>query len=157
VKSQPEFNMCMSRLVKLVDRFASISGKLEKYGLLKNQNDSLRLQIEMHILAATHIVLTTLGSAGCMALEASAKFEVVVVDEAAQSVEPATLVALQVGNSQAILVGYPQQQLLATIFSISGRTTKYDRGLFQRLEEAGHDQFSSNDDTKTHTTLVGKD
>jgi len=64
VKSQPEFNMCMSRLVKLVDRFASISGKLEKYGLLKNQNDSLRLQIEMHILDTTHIVFTTLGSAG---------------------------------------------------------------------------------------------
>eukprot|EP00979_Chaetoceros_neogracilis_P011595 scaffold2926_cov242-Chaetoceros_neogracile.AAC.4 len=51
-----------------------------------------------------------------MALEASAKFEVIVVDEAAQSVEPATLVALQLG-----------------------RTTKYDRGIFQRLEEAGHE------------------
>jgi senataxin len=128
----------MSRLVKLVDRFASISGKLERYGLLKNQNDSLRLQIETHILDTTHIVLTTLGSAGCMALEASSKFEVVVVDEAAQSVEPATLVALQLGNSHAILVGDPQQ-LPATIFSMSGRTTKYDRSLFQRLEEAGHE------------------
>ena len=76
-----------------------------------------------------------------MALEASAKFEVVIVDEAAQSssVEPATLVALQVGNSQAILVGDPQQQLPATIFSMSGRTTKCDRGIFQRLEEAGHE------------------
>lgn len=130
--------MCMSRLVKLVDRFASISGKLERYGLLKKQNDSLRLQIETHILDTTHIVLTTLGTAGCLALESSAKFEVVVVDEAAQSVEPATLVALQLGNSHAILVGDPQQ-LPATIFSVSGRTTKYDRSLFQRLEEAGHE------------------
>jgi len=35
------------------------------------------------------------------------------------------------------LVGDPQQ-LPATIFSLSGRETKYDRSLFQRLEEAGH-------------------
>jgi len=70
-----------------------MSGNLERYGLLKkNLNDSLRLQIETHILDTTHIVLTTLGSAGCMALEASANVEVVVVDEAAESVEPATLV-----------------------------------------------------------------
>jgi senataxin len=34
-------------------------------------------------------------------------------------------------------VGDPQQ-LPATIFSMSGRTTKYDRSLFARLEEAGH-------------------
>lgn len=61
-----------------------------------------------------------------------------VIDEAAQSAEPSTLVALQLGSSHAILVGDPQQ-LPATIFSVSGRCTKYDRSLFQRLEEAGHD------------------
>jgi len=170
VKSQPEYKLYQARLVKLVDRFASISSKLERYGLLKKSNDNLRLLIETHILDTTHVVLTTLGTAGCLALESSAKFEVVVVDEAAQSVEPATLVALQLGSSHSILVGDPQvrsycvllcqaihtclviffmsiqhpthgslQQLPATIFSVSGRTTKYDRSLFQRLEEAGHE------------------
>ena len=44
---------------------------------------------------------------------------------------------LQLGSSHAILVGDPQQ-LPATIFSMSGRNTKYDRSLFARLEEAGH-------------------
>ena len=34
---------------------------------------------------------------------------------------------------------FSTQQLPATIFNISGRNTKYDRCLFQRLEEAGHD------------------
>lgn len=48
-----------------------------------------------------------------------------------------TLSALQLGSSHAILVGDPQQ-LPATIFSLSGRGTKYDRSLFQRLEEANH-------------------
>lgn len=44
---------------------------------------------------------------------------------------------LQLGSSHAILVGDPQQ-LPATIFSMSGRNSKYDRSLFARLEEAGH-------------------
>ena len=47
------------------------------------------------------------------------------------------LQALQLGSSHAILVGDPQQ-LPATIFSVSGRNTKFDRSLFQRLEDAGH-------------------
>ena len=137
-KSQPEYKVFMSRLVKLVDRFNSASSKLDRYSLAKKAGESLRLNLETHILDTTHVVLTTLGTAGCMALEACSKFEVVVVDEAAQSVEPATLVALQLGSSHAILVGDPQQ-LPATIFNVSGRTTKFDRSLFQRLEEAGHE------------------
>jgi len=38
-------------------------------------------------------------------LEGGNKFEVVVIDEAAQSVEPSTLAGLQLGSSHAILVG----------------------------------------------------
>jgi senataxin len=53
--------------------------------------------------------MTTLGTAGNRALEAANKFEVVVIDEAAQSVEPSTLAGLQLGSSHAILVGDPQQ------------------------------------------------
>jgi superfamily I DNA and/or RNA helicase len=49
-----------------------------------------------------------LGTAGSRALEAANKFEVVVIDEAAQSVEPSTLAGLQLGSSHAILVGDPQ-------------------------------------------------
>jgi len=137
-RSQPEYKLFTSRLVKLVDRFASISSTLEQYSLTTKPGESQRIQLETHILDTTHIVFTTLGTAGCLALESAAKFEVVVVDEAAQSVEPSTLVALQLGSSHAVLVGDPQQ-LPATIFSVSGRTTKYDRSLFQRLEEAGHE------------------
>uniref|UniRef100_A0A7S3QDL7 WW domain-containing protein n=1 Tax=Chaetoceros debilis TaxID=122233 RepID=A0A7S3QDL7_9STRA len=136
--SSPEFKVYNSQLVKLVDRFTNINSKLERYILMSKKTDSLRDHLQTNILDSTHIVLTTLGTSGCRALESCAKFEVVVVDEAAQSVEPATLVALQLGSSHAILVGDPNQ-LPATIFSVSGRTTKYDRSLFQRLEEAGHE------------------
>jgi senataxin len=148
--SMPEYRTATQQLVKLVHKFTSIKGKLDRYSLLQKVSnisgasgkgqksfDAVKQQLETDILDSTHIVLTTLGTSGCRALEAAAKFEVVVVDEAAQSVEPATLVALQLGSSHAILVGDPQQ-LPATIFSVSGRNTKYDRSLFQRLEEAGH-------------------
>lgn len=94
------------------------------------------MNLEAHVLNSVHIVMTTLGSAGNRAFDAADKFEVVVVDEAAQSVEPATLSALQLGSRHAVLVGDPQQ-LPATIFNVSGKNSKYDRSLFQRLEEAG--------------------
>ena len=149
--SMPEYRTATQQLVKLVHKFTSIKSKLDRYNLLQRASnttgpsnkarktfDTVKQQIETDILDSTHIVLTTLGTSGCRALESSAKFEVVVVDEAAQSVEPATLVALQLGSQHAILVGDPQQ-LPATIFSVSGRNTKYDRSLFQRLEEAGHE------------------
>lgn len=89
------------------------------------------------MLNSTHIVLTTLGSAGGRAVKFANKFEVIVVDEAAQSSEMSTLLALQLGSAHAILVGDPQQ-LPATVFSLSGRGNKYDRSLFQRLEQCKH-------------------
>jgi hypothetical protein len=66
------------------------------------------------------------GTAGSKAFELCSKFEVIVIDEAAQSVEPSSLTALQLGSKHCILVGDPQQ-LPATIFSLSGKSTKYDR------------------------------
>ncbi|PJA26327.1 MAG: hypothetical protein CO189_11400 [candidate division Zixibacteria bacterium CG_4_9_14_3_um_filter_46_8] len=104
----------------------------------------VRMGLETHVLNEVHIVMTTLGSAGNRTLEGTEKFEVVVVDEAAQSVEPATLSALQLGSRHCVLVGDPQQ-LPATIFNVSGRNTKYDRSLFQRLEEAGQPVYMLNE------------
>ncbi len=120
--SMPEYRTATQQLVKLVHKYASVKRKLDRFLLLQKVSGSMassvkaqksiestRRQLETDLLDSTHIVLTTLGTAGCKALEAAAKFEVVVVDEAAQSVEPSTLVALQLGSSHAILVGDPQQ------------------------------------------------
>lgn len=147
-EAMPEYKAFVSRVVKMVERYNKISLKLERFSLCedvagatsKGQRaaNSARQQIETHVLDSVHIVLTTLGTAGARSLEAASKFEVVVVDEAAQSVEPSTLNCLQLGSKHAILVGDPQQ-LPATIFNVSGKTTKFDRSLFQRLEEAGHE------------------
>jgi senataxin len=165
VTAMPEYNSFLSQVVKLVERYNSLSTMIERYMLCQNlateskggkgshaMNTSTRQNLETHILDSTHIVMTTLGTAGNRALEACNKFEVVIIDEAAQSVEPSTLAGLQLGSSHAILVGDPQQ-LPATIFSMSGRNTKFDRSLFQRLEEAGHDVHMLNTQYRMHPSI----
>ncbi|KAL7548333.1 hypothetical protein ACHAWF_011620, partial [Thalassiosira exigua] len=162
--AMPEYKAFVTRVVKMVERYNSISTELERYSLCKDVSNAvqggaksramntIRQDVETHILDSVHIVATTLGTAGNRSLEAANKFEVVVIDEAAQSVEPSTLAGLQLGSKHAILVGDPQQ-LPATIFNVSGRNTKYDRSLFARLEDAGHDVHLLNTQYRMHPAI----
>ena len=97
-RSMPEHRSFTGQLVKLVDRYTNANSKLERTTMIQGQSsnltsgkrgqsmESIRQQLETHTLDSTHIVLTTLGTAGARFLESCAKFEVAVVDEAAQSV-----------------------------------------------------------------------
>ena len=116
VKEMPHYRECMNSLVKYIERHSALHSRLEQRVLVHNTAaalaktkyshimSNLNQQIEKHILDSAHIVMTTLGTAGSNALERAAKFEVVVIDEAAQSSEPATLAALQLGSSHAYVV-----------------------------------------------------
>lgn len=149
ISEQPHYRSCMASLVKYIERHNDNHSKLMQLTLVQkasitidtsnyNKVDiELHEELKTHLLNSTHIVMTTLGSAGSKTMEDVEKFSVIVIDEAAQSSEPSILPALQLGSSHCVLVGDPQQ-LPATIFSLSGRETKYDRSLFQRLEEGGH-------------------
>ncbi|GKY98248.1 hypothetical protein MPSEU_000782500 [Mayamaea pseudoterrestris] len=156
--SMPEYRAFMARIVKLVESYFTIKTHLERCTIIKGAADNgsnhfeIQQNMENHVLNSVHIVLTTLGSAGGRALEGVDKFEVIVIDEAAQSVEPQSLSALQLGNRHAVLVGDPQQ-LPATIFNVSGKTTKYDRSLFQRLEEAGEPVYMLNEQYRMHPQI----
>jgi len=156
--SMPEHRAMMSRIVRLVENYNSVKSNLERVSIIHGfwqaggREHELRQGLEQHCLNSVHIVLTTLGTAGNRILETTDKFEVVVVDEAAQSVEPASLSALRLGNKQCVLVGDPQQ-LPATIFNVSGRNTKYDRSLFQRLEEAGQPVYMLNEQYRMHPKI----
>ena len=157
--SMPEYRAFMGRIVKLVESYFSIKNNLERCTIVKGSLESganhftVRQALESHVLNTVHIVATTLGTAGSRIFsEGVDKFEVVVVDEAAQSVEPATLAALQLGQRHSVLVGDPQQ-LPATIFNVSGRNSKYDRSLFQRLEEAGEDVHMLNEQYRMHPKI----
>lgn len=93
--AMPEYRAFVAQLVKLIERYNKMTLKLERYSIVEQHginlvsgkvNDqaynSVRQQLETHILDTTHIVMTTLGTAGNQALESTSKFEVVVVDEA---------------------------------------------------------------------------
>jgi len=156
--SMPEYRAYVSRIVKQVESFFSMKTHLERCTIVQasmnsgaNQFD-VRLDLEAHVLNSVHMVMTTLGTAGNRTLEAADRFEVIVVDEAAQSVEPASLSALRLGNRHAVLVGDPQQ-LPATIFNVSGRNSKYDRSLFQRMEEAGQPVYMLNEQYRMHPKI----
>ena len=64
-------------------------------------------------------------------------FDVVVVDEAAQAVEPSVLVPLCYGAKQVFLVGDPRQ-LPATVLSALATKKMYNQSLFKRLERCGY-------------------
>lgn len=157
-KSMPEYRAYMSRIVKLVESYFTVKSHLERSTIVKGASEvgandfEIRQNLEGHLLNSVHMVMTTLGTAGNRTLEGVEKFEVVVVDEAAQSVEPATLAALQLGSKHAVLVGDPQQ-LPATIFNVSGRNSKYDRSLFQRLEEASQPVYMLNEQYRMHPKI----
>ena len=158
-RNMPEYRAFMSRTVKLVESYFSIKSNLEQSTIVKGlmgngaRHFEVKQNLELHVLNSVHIVMTTLGTAGNRVLSDGVdKFEVVVVDEAAQSVEPATLAALQLGSRHCVMVGDPQQ-LPATIFNLSGKNSKYDRSLFQRLEEAGEKVYMLNEQYRMHPQI----
>ncbi|KAG8460173.1 hypothetical protein KFE25_014318, partial [Diacronema lutheri] len=90
------------------------------------------------VLNACQIVCTTLSCAGyAMFSQLQRGFDTVLIDEAAQSVEIASLIPLRTGCQRLILVGDPQQ-LPATVFSSHAVAAGYERSLFERLQGAGH-------------------
>jgi len=91
----PEFREGMSTLIKTINRYISLQSKIKNYELAGNVNKSgsnksiAKMSLETQLLETTEIVFVTLGSSGSTALTNSNKFEVVIIDEAAQVSERA--------------------------------------------------------------------
>lgn len=100
-------------------------------------SQTMRHSLEVSFLETAHIVFTTLSSAGVATLDASSRYDVLVIDEAAQAVELSTIIPMKFGSRQCVLVGDPQQ-LSATTFSRTSAQSLYERSLFERLESCGH-------------------
>ena len=89
------------------------------------------------ILDEAAIVFSTLSFSGSAILTRMTRaFDVVIIDEAAQAVEPATLVPLVHGCRQVFLVGDPVQ-LPATVISSTAQELGYGTSLFKRFQAAG--------------------
>lgn len=117
----------------------SLEAQLEqKLGTGERVSGLQRERTKLAILQEAVIVASTLSFAGSAIFHRMAKhFDVVIVDEAAQAVEPSVMVPLVMGCKQVYLVGDPVQ-LPATV--ISGRALEqgYDVSLFKRLQSCGY-------------------
>ncbi|KAG8064473.1 hypothetical protein GUJ93_ZPchr0004g38215 [Zizania palustris] len=100
------------------------------------RNRSLN-RIRVSILDEAAIVFSTLSFSGTSIFsKMSRAFDVVIIDEAAQAVEPATLVPLVHGCKQVFLVGDPVQ-LPPTVISSTAQKLGYGTSLFERFQAAG--------------------
>ncbi|KAJ9184340.1 hypothetical protein P3X46_004072 [Hevea brasiliensis] len=124
-------SVCMDYLVKQKqDEFAAD----KKHGAAGGDIDSIRNAI----LEEAVIVFSTLSFSGsALFSKLNHGFDVVIIDEAAQAVEPATLVPLANGCKQVFLVGDPVQ-LPATVISPVATKFGYGTSLFERLQRAGY-------------------
>ncbi|KAG0463290.1 hypothetical protein HPP92_019359 [Vanilla planifolia] len=96
-----------------------------------------RDKIRASILDESAIVFSTLSFSGSALFNRMNRmFDVVIIDEAAQAVEPATLVPLAHGCKQVFLIGDPVQ-LPATVVSPLAEKFGYGTSLFKRFQEAG--------------------
>ncbi|KAF6141788.1 hypothetical protein GIB67_027966 [Kingdonia uniflora] len=116
---------------------------------------ALKSKLRKSILREAEIVVTTLSGCGgdlhavCSESLSNYKFgnssehtlfDAVVIDEAAQALEPATLIPLQLLKSNAtkcVMVGDPKQ-LPATVLSHNASKFLYECSMFERLQRAGH-------------------
>ncbi|KAI0507768.1 hypothetical protein KFK09_013896 [Dendrobium nobile] len=112
-----------------MDRLASPGGKSGEY--------VNRDKIRDTIIDESAIVFSTLSFSGSAIFSRCRRiFDVVIIDEAAQAVEPATLISLAHGSKQVFLIGDPLQ-LPATVISPTAERFGYGTSLFKRLQEAG--------------------
>lgn len=100
----------------------------QKQGAYAKDTDSIRASI----LEESVMVFSTLSFSGTLSTKMKHGFDVVVIDEAAQAVEPSILVAMMNGCKQVVQVGDPNQ-LLATVISKVAEKLKYDKGLITRF------------------------
>lgn len=111
-----------------------MSGDKQKQGGAGRDRDSIRASV----LDEAAIVFSTLSFSGSSLFsKMSHGFDVVIIDEAAQAVEPATLVPLAHGCKQVFLVGDPVQ-LPATVISPIAEKFGYGMSLFKRFQMAGY-------------------
>eukprot|EP01018_Ginkgo_biloba_P018605 Gb_01813 [translate_table: standard] len=115
-----------------VDRSAANAGG--RVGTSTKDRDTVRAAI----LDEAAIVCSTLSFSGASVFSRMSRgFDVVIIDEAAQAVEPATLVPLAHGCRQVFLVGDPIQ-LPATVLSSTAGQFGYGMSLFKRFQQAGY-------------------
>ncbi|KAJ7175856.1 SEN1 N terminal-domain-containing protein [Mycena filopes] len=96
--------------------------------------ESSRRALRGQILQGAHVICATLSGSGSDALQ-DLEIEMVIIDEASQSIELSALIPLKYQPKHTILVGDPQQ-LPPTVISQEASRLGYNESLFVRLQRA---------------------
>jgi hypothetical protein len=139
-----------TRVIEFMKKY-QICGKkfLVQRFLIRQINISYILFLNInYLLEEADIVCCTLSGAGSPPLLEFArdtkpsKFVAVIIDEAAQAVEPSTLIPLKYCPQTVVLVGDPSQ-LPSTVFSPIAKNENYGQSLFQ-VQTCIFDKFLKN-------------
>ncbi|THH27997.1 hypothetical protein EUX98_g6198 [Antrodiella citrinella] len=95
--------------------------------------DAISRRCRYDVMQEADVICSTLAGAGHELLEAF-DFEMVVIDEAAQSIELSSLIPLKYRCNRCVMVGDPQQ-LPPTVISQEASKFLYNQSLFVRLQK----------------------
>ncbi|KAL9247212.1 hypothetical protein vseg_020667 [Gypsophila vaccaria] len=147
-------------------RLAAIQSREKK---INEEIRALKSKLRRSILKEAEIVVTTLSGCGgdlytaCFESTSNSKcslsetnlFDAVVIDEAAQALEPATLIPLQLlksSGTKCIMVGDPKQ-LPATVLSSVASRYLYECSMFERLQRAGYPVIMLTEQYRMHPEI----
>lgn len=137
---------------------------------ISEESWTLKHNIRKSILREAEIVVTTLSGCGgdlygvCSGSASNTRvgsfseqtlFDAVIIDEAAQALEPATLIPLQLlksNGSKCIMVGDPKQ-LPATVLSNVASKFLYECSMFERLQRAGYPVIMLTEQYRMHPEI----
>jgi len=116
------------------------------------------------IVDGAHVVTGTLSAMGQLAKKtrgvtttrcAVSLFDAVIIDEASQAVETATLIPMQwlKPGGLIVLVGDPKQ-LAPTILSKPAKRARFDQSMFERLQNAGVAVHALSEQYRMHPKIV---
>ena len=152
LEQMQEWLLYSKELTRQLELWEAVHWELQRYRLVRSyiqdsvgvansaaamaEKFQLQANLETLLMNQASIVCGTLNSTALAQVKQSIEFQTCVVDEAAQAVELSTLIPLQLGVKQLVLVGDPQQ-LPATVIGKRELVGNYERSLFERLEHCG--------------------
>lgn len=130
---ESELSVIENDIELLTNKITFIKGSLEAQYQRMRQMPAKVNHIRTSILGNADIVCATLSGSGQYALSSlDLRFDTVIIDEAAQCTELASLIPMQYRCRQCIMVDDPKQ-LPPTVLSTRGRFLNYDTSLFVRM------------------------
>jgi hypothetical protein len=126
-----------SKLKALHTKRKTLENKILRENLALSSTDDVRKAAAAEILSKADVVFTTLSGAFSKDMELTGGgWNFVIVDEACQALELATLIPMQFDAKVVVLIGDPMQ-LPGTTFSKQSPRIKYNRSLFERMMVGG--------------------